>query len=109
MNSMNSVWPAIRRSSAESYGWAEARVRPPIPSQAAIDRGYQAYEWLKWLDQEARPLVTARAFGFSYAKIGKLSGICGRTVKTRIDRACSRVATRLNLEMDRASKGRRAA
>ena len=109
MNSLNSFWPAIRRSSAENYGWTEARVRPPIPSPAAIDRGYQAYEWLNWIDEDVRPLVTARAFGFSYRRIGAMAGMSRCTSKRRIDTALSKVATRLNHELDRASKGRRAA
>ena len=52
------------RSAIEAYGWAERRIRPPIPTPEAIDAMDEAYAWLALIPQEKyviRRLVAARS------------------------------------------------
>jgi len=42
----------IVRTAMEAYGWTPGRIRPPVPSGAAIDRMDEAYAWLKLIPEE---------------------------------------------------------
>ena len=54
----------IVRGAAEAYGLSEKRLRPPVPSGAAIDRMDEAYGWLRLIPEEKfviRRIVGARS------------------------------------------------
>ena len=54
----------VVQNMAEAYGWAEKRLRPPMPSAAAIDRMDTAYGWLALIPDEKfviRRIVAARS------------------------------------------------
>ncbi len=54
----------IVRTALESYGWADQRVRPAIPSAARIDRMDEALGWIALIPQDRyvlRRIVGARA------------------------------------------------
>jgi len=54
----------VVRAAAEGYGWGAARVRPAIPSAAAISRMDEAFSWLQLIPVERyvlRRIVGARS------------------------------------------------
>lgn len=54
----------VVRAAAESYGWGEARVRPPAPSAATITRMDEAMAWLQLIPVDRyvlRRIVGARS------------------------------------------------
>jgi hypothetical protein len=54
----------IVRAAAESYGWTEGRVRPPVPSAQRITWMDEAFGWLGLIPQDKyvlRRIVGARA------------------------------------------------
>jgi len=54
----------IVRTALESYGWTEARIRPPVPSSEKIDRMDDAMCWLGLIPQDnyvLRRVVGARS------------------------------------------------
>lgn len=54
----------IVRSAAESYGWTEGRLRPPVPSAAKITRMDEALGWIAHIPLERyvlRRIVGARS------------------------------------------------
>ena len=54
----------VVRGAMEAYGWTEKRLRPPVPSAAAIDRMDEAYGWLRLIPEEKfvlRRIVGARS------------------------------------------------
>lgn len=54
----------IVRTALENYGWAEARIRPPIPSAATITRMDEALAWIPLIPLDRyvlRRIVGARA------------------------------------------------
>ena len=54
----------VVRTTLESYGWADARVRPPVPDAAAISRMDEAMGWIARIPPDRfvlRRIVGARA------------------------------------------------
>ena len=54
----------VVRDMADAYGWTEKRLRPPMPSAAAIDRMDDAYGWLALIPDGKyviRRIVAARS------------------------------------------------
>lgn len=54
----------IVRSAAEAYGWANARVRPPLPQADTISRMDEAMGWLRLVPEDRyvlRRIVGARS------------------------------------------------
>ena len=55
------TWPDYAISTADAYGYREARARRPIPSPEAIDRADKAMRWLQLTDGDTGKLLWARA------------------------------------------------
>ncbi|HEX7389829.1 MAG TPA: DUF6362 family protein, partial [Acidiphilium sp.] len=80
----------VVHSALDAYGWQSARVRPPHPSAAAIDRMDEALSWLALIPEERsvlRRIVGARALthpltGRSLFPWRKLAGVLGTDHKS---------------------------
>jgi hypothetical protein len=114
---LGSSWPAIVRTTAESFNVAAERAdlrRLGPPSAEAIDRLDRAIVWLEWLSGDAQRLVWMRACGVPWWRL-ELRPWLLRIERRRYDRATLSVHLRRALmtiaarqtELDRA--GRRAA
>lgn len=73
-----SAMPTPIRSAGEAYGWHEARLRPPPPTPAAIDRLDEVLGWMAWLEDEDIRVLWARASGVPWRPLCQRLG-CGRT------------------------------
>jgi hypothetical protein len=82
----------IVRDALESYGWTEARVRPPVPSAEKIDRMDEAMCWLGLIPQDnyvLRRVVGARSLVhpitdrhlFSWRRLGAALGADHKAVQ----------------------------
>lgn len=78
-----SAMPTPVRNIHEAYGWEAARLRPPPPSAAAIDRLDQVLSWMGWLSEDQVRVVWARACGVPWRPVCRRLG-CGRTKAWRI-------------------------
>jgi hypothetical protein len=90
-----SRWPDVVHQAMLAYGWTEARVRPPAPSPAAIDRLDETLSWLWPLADDERRLVMARAFRLPWRRIEDLDGRSERTLRNVHARVLSAVVARL--------------
>lgn len=85
-------WPDVVHQAMLAYGWSAARVRPPAPPPAAIDRLDETLSWLWPLAADERRLVMARAFRLPWRRIEDLDGRSERTLRNvhaRVLRAIS--------------------
>jgi len=82
----------VVRSALESYGWTEARIRPPVPSAEKIDRMDEAMSWLGLIPQDnyvLRRVVGARSLVhpitdrhlFSWRRLGGALGADHKAVQ----------------------------
>jgi hypothetical protein len=82
----------VVRSALESYGWTEARLRPPVPSAEKIDRMDEAMCWLGLIPQDnyvLRRVVGARSLVhpitdrhlFSWRRLGGAMGADHKAVQ----------------------------
>jgi hypothetical protein len=82
----------IVRATAESYGWAGARLRPPVPESAAISRMDEAMAWLLLIPEDRyvlRRVVGARSLVhpiterhlFPWRRLGSALGADHRAVQ----------------------------
>lgn len=74
-------WPDVVHQAMLAYGWTGAKVRPPAPSPAAIDRLDETLAWLWPLADDERRLVMARAFRLPWRRIEDLDGRSERTLR----------------------------
>ena len=66
-----------------AYGYEDAKVTPPIPSPAAIQRMEEVLTWLQLAPVEYRRLRWFRAEGWSWRKLGRHFGCGSRQVRLR--------------------------
>ncbi len=82
----------IVRTALEGYGWAEARVRPPVPSPSRIDSMDEAWTWIALIPDDRfvlRRIVGARALVspitdrhvFSWRRLGSILGADHKAVQ----------------------------
>jgi hypothetical protein len=90
-----SRWPDVVHQAILAYGWTAARVRPPVPSPAAIDRLEETLSWLWPLGDAERRLVMARAYRLPWRRIEDLDGRSERTLRNVHARVLSEIAARL--------------
>jgi hypothetical protein len=89
---LSARWPDVVHQAMLAYGWSEARVRPPQPQPAAIDRLDETLSWLWPLADDERRLVMARAFRIPWPRIAGLDGRSERTLRTVHRRVLERIA-----------------
>ena len=56
-------WPDIKSDPNTAYGYEDVKVKPPIPSPAAIQRMEEVLAWLQLVPAEYRQLQWFRAEG----------------------------------------------
>jgi hypothetical protein len=89
---LSARWPDVVHQAMLAYGWSEARVRPPRPSPAAIDRLDETLSWLWPLADDERRLVMARAFRIPWPRIADLDGRSKPTLRNAHGRALEKIA-----------------
>ena len=67
-------WPDYKPDPNTAYGYEDAKVTPPIPSPAAIQRMEEVLAWLQLVPVEYRRLLWFRAEGWSWRKLGRYFG-----------------------------------
>jgi hypothetical protein len=76
-------WPDYKPDPNTAYGYEDAKVTPPIPSPAAIQRMEEVLAWLQLVPLEHRRLLSFRAEGWPWRKLARHFGIGRRQVKMR--------------------------
>jgi len=76
-------WPDYKPDPNTAYGYEDAKVTPPIPSPAAIQRMEEVLAWLQLVPVEYRRLLWFRAEGRSWRKLGRYFGCGSRQVRLR--------------------------
>ncbi len=88
-------WPEVVHSYAEA-GTNEApelRISPPDP--IAIARLDRVLEWMLWIPEDSRLIVSARAHGLSWPRIAERDGRSERTLRYRYEDAIDAILSRL--------------
>ena len=93
---IRSSWPAVVRSTVESYGWQEAVVRRPPPHGREIDDMDDALAWLNWLDGRDQKVVWARLNGATWWRTAQRFGKGERAVLNWFNDALDLIVRRLN-------------
>lgn len=96
-----SGWPDVVQLARDAYGYTEARVRPPAPSPAAIDRMMEVFGWFRHFDgrdAEMRAVWACVACGRSFAASARYLGISRPTIRARVFTGIERVVDALNRE-----------
>jgi hypothetical protein len=89
-------WPDVVRQGFEAYGYDSVRLRPPMPSPAAVSRADAAVLWLLWLDDAPRRIAWARASGIPWRKLEDLDGRSHTTLRRVEGEALATICRRLN-------------
>ncbi len=76
-------WPDYKSDPNTAYGYDDVKVKPPIPSPAAIQRMEEVLVWLQRIPVEHRRLLWFRAEGWSWRKLGRYFGCGSRQVRLR--------------------------
>jgi hypothetical protein len=76
-------WPDYKPDPNTAYGYEDAKITPPIPSPAAIQRMEEVLVWLQLAPVEYRRLLWFRAEGWSWRKLGRHFGCGSRQVRLR--------------------------
>ena len=76
-------WPDYKPDPNTAYGYEDAKITPPIPSPAAIQRMEEVLTWLQLAPVEYRRLLWFRAEGWSWRKLGRYFGCGSRQVRLR--------------------------
>ena len=63
------TWPHMMVEFADLVGQETPRLRPPVPSPAAISRMEESLEWLLWLQLPGSKIVWLRASGLRWKTI----------------------------------------
>lgn len=96
----------VVQNMAEAYGWTEKRLRPPMPSAAAIDRMDAAYAWLALIPDGKfviRRIVAARSLVhpltdrhlFPWRRLGDALGADHKAVQRWWSQGVDMIARRL--------------
>ena len=75
--------PDIKSDPNTAYGYEDVKVKPPIPSPAAIQRMEEVLAWLQLVPAEYRRLLWFRAEGWPWRKLARHFGCGRRQVKLR--------------------------
>jgi hypothetical protein len=105
----------IVRTALESYGWGEARIRPPVPSSDKIDRMDEAMCWLGLIPQDnyvLRRVVGARSLVhpitdrhlFTWRRLGTALGADHKAVQRWHAQGIDMIVSALN-RADAARRG----
>jgi len=97
---IRSSWPAVVRTTLESYGWHAASIPPVPPHGREIDEMDEALGWLAWLDQRDQKIVWARLNGAPWWRIAQRFGKSESAVRGWFARALDIVA--LGIEVEKA-------
>jgi hypothetical protein len=89
-------WPDVVRQGFEAYGYESVRLRPPMPSPAAVSRADAAVLWLLWLDDAPRRIAWARASGIPWRRLEDLDGRSHTTLRRVEGEALATICRRLN-------------
>jgi hypothetical protein len=89
-------WPDVVRQGFEAYGYESVRLRPPMPSPAAVSRADAAVLWLLWLEDAPRRIAWARASGIPWRKLEDLDGRSHTTLRRVEGEALATICRRLN-------------
>ena len=76
-------WPDYKSDPNTAYGHEDVKVKPPIPSPAAIQRMEEVLVWLQLVPVEYRRLLWFRAEGCTWRKLGRYFGCGSRQVRLR--------------------------
>ena len=76
-------WPDYRSVPNRAYGYVDVKVKPPIPSPAAIQRMEEVPVWLQLVPMEYRRLLWFRAEGGSWRKLGRYFSCGSRQARLR--------------------------
>ena len=74
-------WPDYKPDPNTAYGYEDVKVKPPIPSPAAIQRMEEVLAWLQLVPVKYRRLLWFRAEGWSWWKLGRYFGCGSRQVR----------------------------
>jgi hypothetical protein len=85
----------VVHAASDAYGYTNASARV-LPSSEAIDRAYEAINWLQFLSQRDRTLVWARALGIKWSKLEGRLGFSERRLSTFRRNAILQIVARLN-------------
>ena len=76
-------WPDHKSDLNTANGYEDVKVKPPIPSPAAIQRMEEVLIWLQLVPAEYRRLLRFRAEGWPWRKLLRHFGCGCRQVKLR--------------------------
>ena len=76
-------WPYYKSDPNTAYGYEDVKMKPPIPSPAAIQRMEGVLAWLQLVPAEHRRLLWFRAEGWPWRKLARHFGCGRRKIKLR--------------------------
>ena len=64
-------WPDYKPDPNTAYGYEDVKMKPPIPSPAAIQRMEEVLTWLQLVPAKYRRLLWFRAEGWPWRKLAR--------------------------------------